>query len=101
MSLSTLVSRFALATRRRVRKARFFIAVDICQQVDTVSYSLATLEDLAETVNEVKARDRRIVASQVDVRDYDGLKGAVDKGVAGFGRLDFVGANAGIGSTVL
>jgi (+)-trans-carveol dehydrogenase len=72
------------------------IAVDICQQLDTVPYAMATPEDLAETVKSVEALDRRIVASQADVRDYAALKGALDAGVAELGRLDIVCANAGI-----
>jgi SDR family mycofactocin-dependent oxidoreductase len=72
------------------------IAVDIASQIDTVPYSMATPEDLAETVGEVEILGRRIVASQVDVRDYDALKAALDEGVAQLGRLDIVAANAGI-----
>ena len=72
------------------------IAVDICRQVETVPYPTATDDDLAETVRQVEALDRRIIASQVDIRDSAELKSAVDAGVAEFGRLDIVLANAGI-----
>src|SRR5882762_2966888 len=72
------------------------IAVDIASQIDTVPYPMATAEDLAQTVKEVEALDRRIVASRVDVRDYDALKAVLDDGVARLGRLDIVSANAGI-----
>ena len=72
------------------------IAVDLCGQVDSVPFPMATPEDLAETVKEVEALDRRIVATQADVRDYTALKAAVDEGVAQLGRLDIVSANAGI-----
>jgi SDR family mycofactocin-dependent oxidoreductase len=57
---------------------------------------MATPEDLTETVKEVEALDRRIVATQADVRDYGALKAALDDGVAQLGRLDIVSANAGI-----
>jgi (+)-trans-carveol dehydrogenase len=70
--------------------------VDICRQIDTVPYPMATPDDLAATVKEVEALDRRIVARQADVRDYGALKSAVDDGVAQLGRLDIVSANAGI-----
>jgi (+)-trans-carveol dehydrogenase len=73
------------------------IAVDIAAQIDTVPYPLGTPEDLAETVEQVEALGRRIVAAEVDVRDYDALKAALDDGVAQLGRLDIVAANAGIG----
>ena len=72
------------------------IAVDVCHDYPTVGYALATEADLAETVKAVEALDRRIVASQADVRDAAALKAAVDNGVAQLGRLDIVCANAGI-----
>ena len=72
------------------------VAVDICRDYDTVPYGMATPEELAETVKAVEALDRRIVASQADVRDAEALKAAVDEGVAQLGRLDIVCANAGI-----
>ncbi|ADP79367.1 mycofactocin-coupled SDR family oxidoreductase [Pseudofrankia inefficax] len=72
------------------------IAVDICQQINSVSYPLATPEDLAVTVKEVEALGRRIVATQADVRDRDQLRAALDAGLAKLGRLDVVCANAGV-----
>jgi (+)-trans-carveol dehydrogenase len=74
------------------------IAIDICAQVDSVPYPMSTSEDLAQTVKEVEALGRRIVASEADTRDYTGLKSALDDGVARLGGLDIVVANAGIGS---
>jgi (+)-trans-carveol dehydrogenase len=72
------------------------IAVDITGQIDSVPYAMATPDDLAQTVKEVEALDRRIIATKADVRDYGALKAAVDEGVAQLGRLDIVAANAGI-----
>ena len=73
------------------------IAVDIAGPVPSVSaYPLATEEDLAETVSQVEALDRRIVARKADVRDAASLRAALDDGVAQLGRLDIVVANAGI-----
>jgi SDR family mycofactocin-dependent oxidoreductase len=72
------------------------IAIDIAGQVDSVPYAMATPDDLAQTVKEVEALDRRIVATQADVRDYGAVKAALDDGVAQLGRLDIVAANAGI-----
>lgn len=74
------------------------IAVDICAQIESVPYPMATPEDLARTVREVEALDRRIVAIAADVRSHCAIGAAVSKGVAELGRLDFVLANAGIGS---
>ena len=50
------------------------IAVDLCDQIDSVAYPMATPEDLDETVNLVEKTGRRIVAEQADVRDLDRLK---------------------------
>ncbi|MGO1411206.1 MULTISPECIES: mycofactocin-coupled SDR family oxidoreductase [unclassified Microbacterium] len=72
------------------------IAVDVCEAVPGTPYAGATPEDLAETVRQVEALDRRIVAEQADVRDLDRLHEVVSRGVAELGRLDIVVANAGI-----
>jgi SDR family mycofactocin-dependent oxidoreductase len=72
------------------------IAIDICRQIDTVPYPMATPEDLSQTVKEVEALDRRIVAREADVRDEAGLRAAFEAGVAELGPVDIVLANAGI-----
>lgn len=72
------------------------IAVDICANMEMLPYPLATPDDLAETVQQVEALDRRIVAAQVDVRDAGALQAAVDDAVRRLGRLDVVSANAGV-----
>ena len=72
------------------------IAIDVCDDIPTVPYGGATDADLAETVKAVEALDRRIVAVRADVRDYAAVKAALDVGVAEFGRLDIVSANAGV-----
>jgi SDR family mycofactocin-dependent oxidoreductase len=81
---------------RLAEEGASIIGVDICRQLDTVGYAMATADDLAETVKLVEERDARIVATQGDVRDLDALRSAVTAGVAELGRLDIVIANAGI-----
>lgn len=78
------------------REGADIIATDICGQAPTVPYPMATPEDLATTVKEVQALGRRIIATEADVRDLAALTAAADQGVAEFGRLDIVLANAGI-----
>jgi (+)-trans-carveol dehydrogenase len=81
---------------RLAQEGADIIAVDVSQQVETVPYATATADDLAETVRQVEALDRRIVATEADVRDLAALTKAVDDGVSQLGRLDIVLANAGI-----
>ena len=72
------------------------IAIDICDQIASVPYPMATADDLAETVRAVTEAGGRIVARTVDVRDRSALKGALAEGISELGRLDIVIANAGI-----
>jgi SDR family mycofactocin-dependent oxidoreductase len=72
------------------------VMIDIATQISSVAYPMATPEDLAETVEMVKALDRQVIASQVDVRDLAGLTDFLHRAVADLGRLDIVCANAGI-----
>src|ERR1700756_1556332 len=72
------------------------IAVDLCEQIASVRYPLATPDDLAATVKLVEDMGARIVAKQGDVRDSASLTAALRAGLDEFGRLDIVVANAGI-----
>lgn len=106
-SAGSLVGRVALVTGaargqgrshavRLAQEGCDVIALDLCDQMPTIPYPMSRPEDLAETVRQVEAADRRIVAIQVDVRDHSAMKAAVDRGVAELGRLDIVAANAGV-----
>ncbi|WP_454789671.1 mycofactocin-coupled SDR family oxidoreductase [Mycolicibacterium lutetiense] len=72
------------------------IAIDLCEQIESVPYPLATPDDLAATVKLVEEAGGRIVALQADVRDEQALRAALQTGVDQLGRLDIVVANAGI-----
>ncbi|OMB78829.1 mycofactocin-coupled SDR family oxidoreductase [Mycolicibacterium conceptionense] len=72
------------------------IAIDLCDQIESVPYPLATPDDLAATVKLVEETGKHIVALQADVRDEEALRAAVQAGVDQLGRLDIVVANAGI-----
>lgn len=73
------------------------IAVDLAAPLpEGVRYESATPDDLAETVRLVADSGGRILASAADIRDLDLMRQVVDAGVARFGRLDVIVANAGI-----
>jgi len=72
------------------------IAVDLCEQIASVRYPLATADDLAATVKLVEDTGARIAARQGDVRNRASLSSALQAGLDEFGRLDIVVANAGI-----
>lgn len=76
------------------------VAFDICHDLKSVAYDLATPDDLKQTVAEVEALDRRAVGIQGDVRDLSALSEAVSLAIDTFGKLDIVCANAGIASFV-
>lgn len=73
------------------------IAIDICGPVsDTILYRPAAPEELEETAAAVMAQGRRVLHRVVDIRDDAALRQVVADGVAEFGRLDIVVANAGV-----
>ncbi|MBV6757558.1 mycofactocin-coupled SDR family oxidoreductase [Rhodococcus opacus] len=72
------------------------IAFDLCEDIASNEYPLATEADLAETGRLVEKAGRRVVTAKVDVRDRAALRRELDAAVATLGRLDVVVANAGI-----
>jgi NAD(P)-dependent dehydrogenase (short-subunit alcohol dehydrogenase family) len=72
------------------------IAIDICRQIYSNPYPLATPDDLAETERAVKDLGRRIVTRIADVRERSELSDALDAGITDLGKVDIVIANAGI-----
>ena len=72
------------------------IMFDICHDIETNEYPLATPHDLEEAGLEVEKTGRRAYTAQVDVRDRAAVSRELANAVAEFGRLDVVVANAGI-----
>src|ERR1700742_3930450 len=63
---------------RLAQEGADIIAVDICAQIDSVPYGMATPEDLDQTAKEGEALDRRVVTQIAEVRDEAGLKAAFE-----------------------
>ncbi|WP_066907535.1 mycofactocin-coupled SDR family oxidoreductase [Millisia brevis] len=78
------------------REGADVILLDITTTLDSVDYPLATADDMAETVAQVEALDRRALSFDADVRDQDQLDEVVRAGIAEFGTIDVLIANAGI-----
>ncbi|ADP81231.1 mycofactocin-coupled SDR family oxidoreductase [Pseudofrankia inefficax] len=84
------------AAVRFAREGADIIALDVCADLATTSYPGSTREDLETTRQLVEKHGRRAVTCVADVRDFAGVKAALDDGVAQLGRLDVVIANAGM-----
>lgn len=72
------------------------VGIDICATLDGVPYAMSTPADLDETVTLVEKAGRRMLARRADVRDLEAVRAAFEAGVAEFGHIDTVLANAGI-----
>lgn len=72
------------------------VIVDICAQISTVPYEMATVDDLQDTRRAVEALDRRCIAEVADVRNEARLREVAAQAMDEFGRIDILCANAGI-----
>lgn len=72
------------------------VGVDICEDLDIVPYKLGTFEELEETARLVEKTGQEMLVFKADVRDKAALQEAFDAGVAQFGHVDTVLANAGV-----
>lgn len=81
---------------RLAEEGAHIIAVDICRDIDSNPYPLATEKDLAETCRLIELTGQRVLARRVDVRDIGQVRSALTDGVREFGGVDIVVANAGI-----
>ena len=81
---------------RLARDGADIVGIDLCNQIATVDYPMASKDDLDETTKLVEQRGARMISLVGDVRDRAFLDGAYEEGLRTFGRVDFVVANAGI-----
>jgi SDR family mycofactocin-dependent oxidoreductase len=78
------------------REGADVVIIDTLDQIASVEYPMAQQADIDETVRQVEALDRRIVAVVGDVRKQADLDAAVARGIAELGKIDILIANAGI-----
>jgi len=81
---------------RLAEEGASIIATDICDQIESVPFGMATPEDLVGTTKLVEDLGGQILSRQVDVRDSDALALIVSDAVEHFGHIDVGVANAGI-----
>jgi hypothetical protein len=66
---------------RSAREGADIIAIDICKPIAGFLKPPSTPEDLTGTADLVKGHNRRIFTAEIDLRDYQALKAAVDTAV--------------------
>ncbi|TCN41616.1 SDR family mycofactocin-dependent oxidoreductase [Rhodococcus sp. SMB37] len=81
---------------RLAREGAQIVGIDLAGPLPGVPYDSATPGDLEETKRLVEAEGAKAHLAQCDVRDLEGMTKVVNEGVAQFGGLDVVVANAGI-----
>jgi SDR family mycofactocin-dependent oxidoreductase len=72
------------------------IGVDLCADIASVPYPLASAEELDETSTLIEKTGRRALMRRADVRNSAELRDVVAAGIGQFGHIDIVVANAGI-----
>jgi SDR family mycofactocin-dependent oxidoreductase len=80
---------------RLAREGAHIIGIDALKTYPWMNYRLADQSDVEETIRLVEAEGRRVFFRQADVTDLSSLETSLEAGVAEFGRLDVVAANAG------
>jgi SDR family mycofactocin-dependent oxidoreductase len=81
---------------RFAKEGASIIGFDLCADLPTVTYGLATPEEMAQTEEQVRAVGGRISTGVADVRDIDQIRSVVAEGVGEFGGIDVVIANAAV-----
>ena len=81
---------------RLAQEGANIIAFDLCADIASNEYPLASPADLEETARLVKEAGQQVVTARVDVRDRAGLETALAEAVGQLGGLHVVVANAGI-----
>lgn len=84
---------------RLAREGADIMLVDLCDNIPSCDYPLATSEDLDRTACMIEKLDRRAAVYRCDVCDRTEMEIAVDTAVRQLGALDVVVASAAIAPT--
>src|SRR5436190_23832023 len=72
--------------QRLAEEGADIIALDLCENLESVEYPLGSPADLDHTASLVEATGQRIFSAKADVRERDQLRDAIGKGVAELGK---------------
>lgn len=72
------------------------VAIDLCEQIESVPYQMSTVADLEHTTKAVESLGRKVFARSADVRDQSALQRVVSEATDALGPIGIVVANAGI-----
>lgn len=72
------------------------VITDICEDLETSDYPLATKDDLQTTAELIEEEGQDVLPIKMDVRDDDQVKAAVEEAIEEFGKIDILANNAGI-----
>lgn len=81
---------------RLAKEGADIIGFDLCAQIDTVPYAMATPDDLEMTIKMVEAEGGRMLGEVADVRNPEQVRDVLSRGIEQFHHVDIVLANAGI-----
>ncbi|MDT2006557.1 NAD(P)-dependent oxidoreductase [Rhodococcus opacus] len=81
---------------RLAREGAHVVAVDLCSDMQSLAYGLATEDDLRSTVETIRSAGGRVSSHIADVRDFEQIASVVQGTVRELGIIDIVVANAGI-----
>jgi SDR family mycofactocin-dependent oxidoreductase len=70
--------------------------LDLCRDIPSVGYPLASEADLEATAEQVRAQGRRCLTAVVDVRELDAVLSFTERTVEELGAVDVLVANAGV-----
>ncbi|AZG46238.1 mycofactocin-coupled SDR family oxidoreductase [Gordonia insulae] len=81
---------------RLAEEGATIVASDLCEQMNSLGYSLASEEDLAQTASLVEAAGSKCLAIKADARDESAMHAVADAAMENFGKIDVLIVNHGI-----